>query len=327
MVASTLYGGFEIQQLWFCFRVVNWGVIRLLLASTLLISVGVFAGCRAGKEPATPAAAASSNFKVYKLRGKVVSTNSATGEVTLDHEAIPGFMDAMTMPYKLKDPSIHSELHPGDVITADVLVSQEADASVLLDHIVVVAQAKPDYRPAVSYHVPEPGDEVPDFTLVNQDARPIHLGQFRGKVLLITFIYTRCPLPNFCPLVTRNFAVIQKQLTASASQYPKTHLLCVSFDPDHDTPDRLKTYGAEYTGSDAKSAFADWDFAVPKKPVLTEMAKFFDVGITNEPDQTITHTLSTTLVDRDGKVVRFYPGNEWTPDQVLADLKKSAGAA
>ena len=117
-------------------------------------------------------------------------------------------MDAMTMPYKLKDPSIVSELHPGDTITADVLVSQGSDADVLLDHIVVIAQAKPDYKPAVFYHVPAPGDAVPDFKLRNQDGRAIHLDQFRGKTLLLTFIYTRCPLPNFCPLVTHNFAVI-----------------------------------------------------------------------------------------------------------------------
>ena len=81
---------------------------------------------------------------MYKLRGKVVSTDASKGEVTLNHEAIPGFMEAMTMPYKLKDASILGELHPGDVITADVLVSQDPNADVLLDHIVVVAQAKPD---------------------------------------------------------------------------------------------------------------------------------------------------------------------------------------
>jgi protein SCO1/2 len=76
---------------------------------------------------------------VYKLRGKVVSTNAAKGEVTIDNEAIPGFMEAMTMPYKLKDTSLLSKLHKGDVITADVLVPQDSDADVLLDHIIVVA--------------------------------------------------------------------------------------------------------------------------------------------------------------------------------------------
>lgn len=295
----------------------------LTLSALLLVALG---GCRSGRQ-AAPTASANPSYKVYKLRGKVVAANPSTGEVTLNHEAIPGFMDAMTMPYKLKDPSILGELHPGDVITADVLVSQDADADVLLDHIVVVAQGKPDYRPTSVYHVPAPGDLVPDFALRNQDGRVLHLRQFRGRALLMTFIYTRCPLPNFCPLVTRNFAVIERQLAANPALLAKTHLLCVSFDPEHDTPARLRAYGAEYIGSDTKNAFAHWDFAVPKKAVLDKMAKYFDVGITTGGDGSITHTLSTTLVGRDGKIVQFYPGNEWTPDQVLIDVKKAAAGA
>jgi len=302
---------------------VHWNVIRRILTSTLFV---VLVGCHSA-QTAVPASEATPTYKVYHLRGKVIGTNAATGEVTLDHEAIPGFMEAMTMPYKLKDPSILSELHPGDVITADVLVSQGADADVLLDHIVVVAQAKADYKPAVVYHLPAPGDAVPDFALRNEDGRAIHLKQFQGKALLITFIYTRCPLPTFCPRVTRNFAVMEKALAADPVLYAHTHLLSVSFDLEHDTPERLRAYGAQYIGSDAKSAFAHWDFAVPTKPVLLEMARYFDVGITSGPDETITHTLSTTLIGRDGKVVQFYPGNDWTPGQVLADVKAASAGA
>ena len=298
---------------------------RRLLASALLAFI-VLAGCHSGQKPPAQLSAAQ-NYKVYQLRGKVVSTDAARGEVTVNHEAIPGLMEAMTMPYKLNDASILSELHPGDVITADVLVSPDPDASYLLDHIVVVAQAKPDYKPAVSYHVPAPGDAVPDFKLRNQDGRPIHLGQFKGKSLVITFIYTRCPSPDFCPRVTRNFAALEKQLAANPALFAKTHLICISFDPEHDTPERLRAYGVTYIGSDAKSAFAHWEFAVPEKSVLAEMAKFFDLGMTNEADSTITHTLSTTLIGPDGKVARFYPGNEWTPEQVLGDVKQSAASA
>ena len=298
-------------------------MIRKLLVLAL-IAMTMSAGCH--RQEGASESSAESSYKTYKLRGKVVATNPAAGEVTVNHEAIPGFMEAMTMPYKLKDPNILSELHPGDVLTADVLVSEGSDASVFLDHIVVVAQGKPDYKPATIYHVPAAGDAVPDFKLRNQDGRMIRLNQFRGKNLLITFIYTRCPLPNFCPLVTRNFANIERRLSADPKLKGKTHLLCVSFDPEHDTPGRLKAYGEEYIGSDAKAAFADWDFAVPDNAVLKEMAKFFDVGISNEPDQTITHTLSTTLVGRDGKVIKFYPGNEWTPDEVVADVKQLLGA-
>jgi protein SCO1/2 len=294
-------------------------VIRRLLFLSCLSAILVV-GCHQNQQSAAPSSA--ENFKVYKLRGKVVSTNPATGEVTLNHEAIPGFMEAMTMPYKLKDPSILSELHPGDVITADVLVSQDPNADVLLDHIVVVAQGKPDYKPAVFYHVPAPGDPVPDFKLRNQDGRPIHLAAFKGKALLITFIYTRCPLPDFCPRVTRNFAQVSRELAATPAVYAKTHLLSVSFDPENDTPARLRSYGATYIGSDAKDAFAHWDFAVPDAPVLKQMAQFFNVGMTNAADGAINHTLSTTLIGPDGKVVRFYPGNEWTAEQVAADVKE-----
>lgn len=302
--------------------VVNWGVIRraFVLAVIAVVTLG---GCH--RQQPTDENSTESNYKVYKLRGKVVSTNAATGEVTLNHEAIPGFMQAMTMPYRLKDENILSELHPGDVITADLLVAQGPDATVRLDHIDIVAEGKPDYRPTVIYHVPTQGDVVPDFKLRNQDGRMIHLNQFHGQQLLITFIYTRCPLPNFCPLVTRNFAAISRQLAADPELKGKTHLLCVSFDPQHDTPDRLKAYGEQYIGSDAKAAFANWDFAVPDQAVLAEMAKYFDVGLSNGPDQTITHTLSTTLIGRQGKVIKFYPGNEWTPDQVVGDVKLALG--
>jgi protein SCO1/2 len=178
----------------------------------------------------------------------------------------------------------------------------------------------------VQYHVPAPGDQVPDFKLRNQDARAISLGQFRGKALLITFIYTRCPLPDFCPRVSRQFAQIDRQLQTEPALYKKTHLLCVSFDPENDTPARLRAYGATYIGSDAKSAFSHWDFAAPDPATVDKMAQYFDVGLTRDADSSITHTLSTTLVGADGKVIQFYPGNDWTVDQVLGDVKRAAGA-
>jgi len=299
-------------------------MLRCPFAASLL-AFALLAGCHSGAKPAQ--SASGSDVTVYKLRGQVISTDAPHGIVVLKHEAIPGFMEAMTMPYQLKDASIVGELHPGDTITADVLVSKKSDQTMLLDHIVVIAQAKPDYKPAVSYHVPAPGDAVPDFQLRNQDGRPIHLGQFRGQDLLITFIYTRCPSPNFCPLVTRNFAAIDRQLAADPALYAKTHLLCVSFDPDHDTPERLRAYGVTYIGSDDKRTFAHWDFGVPTKAELKKMAEFFDLGMTVGDDEMITHTLSTSLIGPNGKVVAFYPGNEWTPAEIVADVKKVNASA
>lgn len=297
--------------------------MKRLLPSLLILtslSLAPLSGCHHSDTEA--ASTAPQQFKTYPLRGKIVATNPATGEVTIDHQAIPGFMEAMTMPYKLRDTRILSELHPGDLITADVLVSQGPDAAVYVDHFVVIGQAKPDYRPTVQYHVPQTGDKVPDFRLVNEDGHPIHMAQFHGKALLLTFIYTRCPLPDFCPRVTHDFAVLEKSLALNPALYAKTHLLCASFDPDGDTPARLKAYGETYMGSMAPKAFTHWDFAVSSKAELQPMAQWFDVGLTSEPNGTITHTLSTTLIGPDGKVVRFYPGNEWTPEQVLSDVAK-----
>jgi protein SCO1/2 len=286
------------------------------LTCVSIILVVCLVGCRADQQNISTSASA---FKTYKLRGKVVSTDAAKSEVTLDHEEIKDFMGAMTMPYKLKDPTILSELHPGDTVTADVLVS---DQDVLVDHFVVVAQAKPDYKPGVLYHVPKAGDEVPDFVLLNQSNEKIHLGQFRGKALLLTFIYTRCPLADFCPRMSKNFAKIDKTLLNEPSLLNKTHLLSVSFDQEYDTPAVLRSYGGAYTEKYTNEKFEHWDFAAPAKSDLTDMEKFFDIGAVPETNSSITHSLSTVLIGPDGKIVNWYPGNEWKPEEVLGDIRK-----
>lgn len=148
-------------------------MMRKLFLCWLLASFAL-AGCHSSQTASTQTES-DQHLKIYKLRGKVVSTAIAKGELVVNHEAIPGFMDAMTMSYKVKDPSILSELHPGDVITADVVVSDDPSVDMVLDHIVVVAQAKADYKPTASYHVPAPGDLVPDFKRRNQGGRAIHL--------------------------------------------------------------------------------------------------------------------------------------------------------
>jgi protein SCO1/2 len=247
----------------------------------------------------------------------------------LDHDAIAGFMDAMVMPYKLKDPSVVSELHPGDRITATILVQQDEggyhDAE--LDNIVVVAQAKPDYKPAVQYHVPSPGDAVPDFTLLNQDGRKIHLSQFKGKVIVATFIYTRCPLADYCPKMSRNFAEIDHALAADPSLYIKTHLLSISFDPAYDTPPVLRSYGGANTGRYTKETFHHWDFAAPSEKDLPAVTQFFDVGVTPGENKTLTHSLSTVVIGKDGKIAAWYPTNDWKPEEIVAAVKSAANAS
>jgi protein SCO1/2 len=301
----------------------RWGVVGLY---TVLICLALVTGCK----KAAPVAAGPVITKTFRIKGKVVSTNAEVGEVMLDHEAVPGFMDAMIMPYKLVEPNILSELHPGDRITADVIVDQiDADPAggfknARLDHIVVVAQAKPDYKPTVQYHVPAAGDEVPDFALLNQSGKTIHMAQFKGRVLLMTFIYTRCPLADFCPRMSRNFAEIDQTLAGDPALYAKTHLLSVSFDPEYDTPKVLKSYGGAYTGEYTKEKFAHWDFAAPPVKELQAMAEYFDVGVTPGENKTLTHSLSTVLIGKNGKVIAWYPTNDWEPKDMVEMVKKAA---
>ena len=298
-------------------------------AVVCLVVIGAVAGgCKqSGGGAANEPAAAAGELKSFPIRGKVVSVNADKGSVLLDHEAVPGFMEAMTMSYKLKDPSGLSELHPGDHITATLLVRKTADGfeDPQLDQIVVTAQARPDYKPSVQYHVPTEGDAVPDFKLVNQNGRTIHMAQFKGRVVLLTFIYTRCPLADYCPRMNKNFAVIDKALEADPALDKATHLLSISFDPKFDTPAILKSYGSIYAG-DTKEKFAHWDFAAPPESDLQALEEFFDVGVTPGDDGTLTHSLSTALIGKDGKVRAWYPTNEWTPEEVLAAVKSAAAA-
>jgi protein SCO1/2 len=300
--------------------------VILLLAMTA-IAFGV-SGCRGTAKP--PAAKAAP--QQYHVRGTVVSTDPASGEVTLNADDIPGLMPAMAMPYPLENPSELSELHPGDVITATLLVDHDADGptNFRLTDIDVIAQARPDYKPKVEYHVPTQGDTVPNFTLLDQSDHKISLQQFHGKVVLLTFIYTRCPLPNFCPRMSTNFATIDKTLQANPALYNETHLLTISFDPTYDTPAILRTYGLSYINSKGinskgKNPFRHWDFAAPPVADLPKMEQFFDVGVTPGEDGTLQHSLSTVLIGKNGKIVAFYPTNDWTTAEVLAQIHSAAG--
>ncbi len=282
-------------------------------------------GCRAKQSNnASAEGELSENVQTYQLKGIVVSSQPATGEVTIDSEAISGFMEAMVMPYKLAQPGIAGELHPGDHIMARLRVSDSASQ---LDQIVVTAQAKPDYKPKVFYNVPKPGQTVPDFKFLNQNGRTIDINRFHGKVLLLTFIYTRCPLPDFCIRMSRNFAKIDQALAATPKLYDRTHLLSISFDPAHDTPKVLHGYGSEYIGPHSKGAFSHWDFAAPPQAELAAVTQFFDVGVTPGPNQTLSHSLSTVVVGPDGKVLNWYPSNEWKPEDILKDVKQALAPA
>jgi protein SCO1 len=266
----------------------------------------------------------STQPKRYALKGKVVSIERNAGTANVDTEAIPGFMEAMIMPYTIQPAFMLGQLQPGDLITADVVVEPD---KYWLENVKVTGhtQLPAGEKPSASLHVPAPGDEVPDFKLLNQSGKRISLHQYRGETLLLTLIYTRCPFQDYCPRVSHEFAEIDKQVRADPARYGKTHLLSISFDPAHDTPRVLREYGFSCAGSKDPSLFAHWEFAAIPQDELPSFADYFALSY-KEEGGLITHSLSTAVISTSGKLFKWYQGADWQVGDLLQDVAAAKAA-
>ncbi|CDM66088.1 uncharacterized protein SCO1/SenC/PrrC, involved in biogenesis of respiratory and photosynthetic systems [Pyrinomonas methylaliphatogenes] len=275
----------------------------------LLLSYAPLSACTSNQE----APHASPNAKRYDLRGTVVSVDRSHKQVIIAHESIPGLMDAMTMPFTLYSDWAFDTLAPGDQIQATLVV--DGDRSWLENPVIVRGEAAAQPPPS-STEAP-PGTEVPPFTFINQDGARVRLVQYRGRALVVTFIYTRCPLPDYCPLMTSNFATIHRQMESIPELAHRVHLLSITVDPSHDTPAVLRTYGRERAGL---LDFKDWEFLTGSEEEIRQAARFFGLDYFPESDQ-IIHNLRTALIAPDGRLVKIYRGNDWKPDDVISDLR------
>jgi protein SCO1 len=287
----------------------------LLLYVLLFLSLISFS-CRQRGEEASPKA------RRYVLKGRVVSVDKAERRVSVEHEEIPGYMDAMTMPFAVRKNDFWAldVLKPGDKLTASLVVDEGLS---WIENIVITQENIGATTPAEKADAAgeaRPGQEVPNFSLINQDGKRIRLAEYRGRVLLLTFIYTRCPLPDYCPLMSNNFAAIFKELNKDRALYSKTHLLSISFDTKYDTPKVLKSYGGAYTENYTSEQFTQWEFATGSDEEIRQIAEFFGLRYYKESNQ-IIHGLRTAIITPDGKVYKVYRGNEWKPEEALRDIQ------
>jgi len=259
-----------------------------------------------------------SNEKRYDFKGKVINVEREKHLVTVSHEEAKGYMPGMTMPFAVKNEADLQILAPDDEITATLVV--DGTHSWLEDLIITRQSAIAPAMPGAQ--MAKEGDEVPNFTLLNQDNREIHIKDYRGKTLLLTFIYTRCPVPDYCTLMSDNFAQIDRALGENPELYGKTHLLSISIDPEYDTPKVLRSYGAAHTERYQNETFAHWEFAGGTKEQVKEIAQFFGLTYIPQQDQ-IIHALRTVIIDSHGKVTKIYSGNDWKVDEVVEQLKKN----
>jgi len=260
----------------------------------------------------------TSNEKRFDFKGKVVAVEPEKHSVTVSHEDVKGYMPAMTMPFTVRNETDLMILAPDDEITATLVVDGK---QTWLEELIITRQsATAAAMPGVS--MAKEGDEVPNFTLRNQDNREIHIKNYRGRTLLLTFIYTRCPVPDYCSLMSDNFAQIDRTLSQDAALYEKTHLLSISIDPSYDTPQVLRSYGAAHTERYQNETFAHWEFAGGTTEQVKKIAEYFGLTYFPENDQ-IIHALRTVIINPDGKVAKIYTGNEWKPEEVVAEIKAS----
>ncbi len=251
----------------------------------------------------------------------MVAVDATAHQLTIAHQDIPGLMQGMTMPFPVsqRDIWIFQHIAPGDSVHATLVLTDHAE----LQDVSFTEQSATESDGTSSLRLPQPGDEVPDFALVNQNGRTIHLRQFRGKPLLLTFIYTRCPFPDFCLRMSSNFSSVLKQLQKDPTAFKDAQLLSISIDPENDGPAVLRAYGEHYVGS-MDPNFARWQFASGSPEQVRQAANYFGLAY-NKKEGQIVHSLRTVLIGSDGKIVKTYSGNEWKPADVAADFAATAG--
>lgn len=276
--------------------------VRLVPLIPVLLTL-VFGACR-------------HNEKRYELKGKVVMVEREKRLVTVSHEEVKGLMPAMTMPFTVRNEQDFDALAPDAQLTATLVI--DGAHSWLEDLVIVQATGTPTAPPGMPVEAKE-GDLVPNFALQNQDGKTIRVKDYRGKALLLTFIYTRCPLPDYCDLMSNNFAQIDRELEKDPQLYAKTHLLSISIDPAYDTSKVLRSYGAAHTERYEAETFQHWEFASGEQ--VKDAAQFFGLRYFADQDQ-IIHGLRTVLVTPDGKVAKVYTNNEWKPEEVVTELRR-----
>lgn len=309
---------------------VTWYSLKRVFQNTFALLVFILTiGCNESSDgPILSSSNSAKNInKTFEVKGIVRKISVNENKVHIEHEEIPNYMGAMTMPFLVRDKNVFEVIRKGDEIKFELNVT---DKESWIEKIDVVLRPKREQlsiknEPTNSLNLEEieplrVGDELPNYSLINQENKKIQLTSFRGRILVFTFMYTRCPIPDFCPRMSQHFREVYDALK-DININKDWHLLSISFDPDFDTPEILKNYSKAFS-SDLKK----WSFVTGNSSVIDEMISRFGI-IVRRPKASITdwdHNLRTVIVDPNGVIQTIYIGNLWTPETLIQDLKRTA---
>jgi protein SCO1/2 len=288
--------------------------VPVTLAVIIVIALFVSASCSQGRR--------------YEVRGQVLAVDVAKKQLTIKHEDISGFMPAMTMPFAVRDERLLQGREAGELVVATLVVEDNA-AYLSAVRRTGIAPLSEMPSPA-TVDVLAAGDPIPDAAFVDQNGRARRLSDWRGRVIAVTFIYTRCPLPNFCPLMDRHFGDVQREIAEDAALRERVRLLSVSFDPEYDTPKVLAAHAARISADPVY-----WTMLTGEREEVDRFASTFGVSIIRPPPRSggqagetgasteIVHNLRTAVIDSQGRLVTMLSGNEWQPSELLAHLRNA----
>jgi len=265
------------------------------------------------------------NQQIFQVKGVVVELEPDGRTVKVKHEAIPNYMPAMTMPFEVKDTNELAGLKTGDAVSFRMIV---ATTDGWIDRIQKLDEPPPtkalpakigSIRFVRDVDPMNIGELLPEYYFTNQLGQAVSTSQFKGSALAINFIFTRCPFPTFCPAMARHFAEAQAKLTTATNGPANWHLLTISFDPEYDTPSVLKSYAEHYACNPAR-----WDFVTGDLVEITAIADGFQMEFWHDPSGSLSHNLRTAVIDASGRLQRLFAGNQWTSDDLVAEITKAA---
>jgi protein SCO1/2 len=274
-------------------------------------------------ESSLPANTIGMKVRTFAAKGVVEELKPDGRTVVIQHEAISNYMAAMTMPFKVRDQNGLADLHAGDKILFRLHVSDTASWIDQISKIGTVALLK-NINPAASQLVEiqaVPGkNPLLDYKFTNELGQTVSLNSFNGQALAVTFFYTRCPLPEFCPRLSKNFQEASQKLAAMANAPTNWHFLSISFDTEFDSPAMLKGYGESYQYDPLH-----WSFLTGPSDKISELAR--SSGVTYESDNgTINHNFRTLIIDASGHLQMVFPTSGDLSDAIVSEIIKAAAA-